>query len=75
MATGSPCSLANATTSSGPSTGSAVPGTRGAPALVAMCRAFTLSPSASIAAGPGPIHVSPASMTDWAKPAFSARNP
>ena len=75
MATGSPCSFANATTSSGPSTGSAVPGTRGAPDLRAMWRALTLSPSASIAAGPGPTQVSPASMTAWAKPAFSARNP
>src|SRR6476469_2579507 len=35
IATGSPCSLAKATTSSAPDTGSLVPGTRGAPALVA----------------------------------------
>ena len=74
MATGSPCSAAKATTSSGPSTGSAVPGTRGVGGE-AMCRALTLSPSESMASGGGPIQVSPASMTVWAKPAFSARKP
>ena len=41
----------------------------------AMCRALTLSPSASIAAGGGPIQVSPASITAWANSAFSARKP
>ena len=51
------------------------PAPAGRPALVAMWRALTLSPSESIASGPGPIQVSPASMTAWAKPAFSARNP
>jgi hypothetical protein len=40
-----------------------------------MCRAATLSPSASIAEGGGPIQVSPASITARANPAFSARNP
>jgi hypothetical protein len=41
----------------------------------AMSRALTLSPSASIADGGGPIQVRPASRTAWAKPAFSARKP
>ncbi len=75
MATGRPCSSAKATTSSASFTGSLVPGTSGAPALVAMCRACTLSPSAMIESGEGPIQVSPASMTAWAKSAFSERNP
>src|SRR5215218_3191973 len=38
-----------------------------------MCRALTLSPRASIADGGGPIQISPASITAWAKAAFSAR--
>ncbi len=56
-------------------TGSALPGTSGAPARSAMWRALTLSPSASIASGGGPIQTSPASITAWAKSAFSARKP
>ena len=44
IATGRPCSSANATTSSASLTGSVVPGASGAPALCAMCRALTLSP-------------------------------
>ena len=75
IATGSPCSLANATISSASSTGSAVPGTSGALARAAMWRALTLSPRESMASGEGPIQVSPASMTAWAKEAFSARKP
>ena len=75
MATGRPCSSAKATTSSASLTGSLVPGTSGAPALVAMCRALTLSPREMIASGEGPIQVSPASMTAWAKSAFSDRKP
>src|SRR5664280_1023271 len=43
--------VANVTTSSAPETGAWVPGTSGAPARMAMCRALTLSPSVSIAAG------------------------
>ena len=41
----------------------------------AMCRARTLSPSASMASGGGPIQVSPAATTVRAKSAFSARKP
>ena len=70
-----PTSSAKATTSSAPETGSAVPRTWGAPARAAMCRAETLSPRSRIADGGGPIQVSPASMTAWAKSAFSDRNP
>ena len=75
MATGRPCSSAKSTTSIALSTGSGVPGTSGALALAAMWRAFTLSPRLSIASGEGPIQTSPASMTAWAKEAFSARKP
>ena len=63
MATGNPCSLANAVTSSWPATGSFVPATNGAPAFDAIFRAETLSPSARMASGGGPIHVRPASIT------------
>ena len=52
-----------------------VPGTRGAPTRWAMWRAWTLSPRASMAAGGGPIQVSPACSTARAKSAFSARKP
>ena len=75
MATGRPCSFANATTSSAVSTGSFVPATSGAPAAEAIRRAETLSPSALIAAGDGPIQIKPASITACAKSAFSERNP
>lgn len=75
IAIGSPCSSAKATTSATPETGSLVPATSGAPTLAAMCLACTLSPSAAMAAGGGPIQVSPAAMTASANVAFSARNP
>ena len=75
MATGSPCSFAKANTSSWPVTGSFVPATSGAPAAAAIRRAETLSPSALIAAGGGPIQIRPASTTACAKSAFSERNP
>ena len=75
MATGRPYFLANVTTSSLLSTGSEVPGTKGAFARPAMWRALTLSPRESIASGEGPIQISPASITAWANEAFSARNP
>ena len=63
IATGKPCSFAKAIISSALSTGSAVPATRGAPAFAAILRAETLSPSALIADGGGPIQINPASMT------------
>ena len=54
-------------------------GGAGAPAgrwpLAAMWRALTLSPRRVDGRGGGPIQVSPASMTAWAKEAFSARKP
>ena len=75
MAIGRPCSSAKATASSASSSGSLVPGASGAPTFSAMWRAFTLSPRFSIALGGGPIQISPASRTAWAKPAFSARKP
>ena len=61
IATGRPCSRAKSTISSGPLTGPSVPGASGAPTRLAISRARTLSPSASIAAGGGPIQVRPAS--------------
>ena len=54
---------------------SVVPGTIGTPAVSMRCRAPILEPMASIAAGGGPIQVSPASSQARAKAAFSARNP
>ena len=59
----------------GLATGSAVPGTCGAPTFSAMWRAWTLSPSGEMASGEGPIQVMPASMTWRANSAFSARKP
>ena len=75
MATGKPCSFAKAKTSSCPVTGSFVPATSGAPAFAAIRLAETLSPSALIAEGGGPIQMRPASITAWAKLAFSERKP
>ena len=75
MATGRPCSLAKVTTSLASATGSLVPGTCGAPARAAILRAETLSPRERMASGGGPIQVRPASMTAWAKSAFSLRKP
>ena len=72
---GSPYSAANASTSSGALTGFGVPGTSGAPAAVAMCRASTLSPSLRMASGLGPTQIRPASCTAAAKWAFSDRKP
>jgi hypothetical protein len=50
-------------------------GTTGTPAWSAAALARSLSPISSIAAGGGPIQVSPASSTARAKPAFSLRKP
>ena len=75
MAIGTPYSLAKATTSSASLTGSDVPGTRGAWARAAMWRAVTLSPRSRIACGLGPIQIRSASMTAWAKSAFSDKKP
>ena len=75
MATGNPCSLAKVVTSSCPATGSFVPATSGAPAFDAIFLAETLSPSARIADGGGPIQINPASRTAWAKSAFSDKKP
>ncbi len=75
IAIGRPCRATNASTSSGPLTGPSVPGAIGAPTRLAIARAATLSPRASMAAGGGPIQVSPAPVTARANPAFSARKP
>lgn len=75
IATGNPCSSANATTSSAPDAGSSVPGTNGAPTSNAIRRAVTLSPNTRIASGDGPTHTRPASSTACAKSAFSDKNP
>ncbi len=75
IAIGTPYSWAKATTSSASLTGSGVPGTRGAWARAAMWRAVTLSPRSRIDCGLGPIQIRPASITAWAKSAFSDRKP
>lgn len=75
MATGTPYSLANATTSSAFLTGSLVPAAIGALARSAMWRAVTLSPRSRMDCGEGPIQISPASITACAKSAFSERKP
>ena len=75
MATGTPCSSAKAITSSASATGFFVPGAMGASAASAMWRAVTLSPSAAMDSGDGPIHVMSASMTFCANSAFSERKP
>ena len=75
MATGRPNLSTKSRISSADSTGSAVPGTCGAPTFSAMWRAWTLSPRAEMASGEGPIQVMPASITLAANSAFSARKP
>ena len=75
MATGSPCSDAKAVTSAADETGPSLPATNGAPTATAMPRAWTLSPSASMTWGSGPIQVNPASSTALANSARSDRNP
>ena len=52
-----------------------MPGTIGTPAAAMRWRAPIFDPIASIAAGGGPIQVSPASSHARANAAFSARNP
>ena len=75
IATGSPTSSTNASTSSASLTGLSVPGASGAPTFSATWRALTLSPSRSMASGDGPIQIMPASITARAKSAFSAKKP
>jgi hypothetical protein len=75
IATGRPYFPANSLISPAEVTGPSVPGTSGAPTRLAMSLALTLSPSASMACGGGPIQVMPARMTAVANAAFSARNP
>ena len=50
-------------------------GSTGTPAARINRFASIFEPIAVIAAGGGPIHVRPASITDWANAAFSLRNP
>ncbi len=72
---GSPVSRAKAATGATSAAGPLIAGSRGAPARRATRRAESLSPSKPIAAGGGPIQVSPASSTAWANAALSDRNP
>ena len=62
-----------AATSSTPSTLES--GSTGTPAARISALASIFEPIAAIAAGGGPIHVSPASTTAWANAADSARKP
>ena len=75
MAIGRPCSSAKARASAAEATGPSLPATSGAPARTAISRAVILLPSSRMASGAGPIQVSPASRTAWAKSAFSDRKP
>ena len=75
MAIGNPCSSAKDRAAAASSTGPSVPGTKGAPARTAISRAVTLLPSVRMTSAVGPIQVRPASVTAWAKSAFSDRKP
>jgi hypothetical protein len=59
--------------SSAPSTDESASTGTPASRIIALARIF--EPIASIAAGDGPIHVRPASITAWANGADSARKP
>ena len=71
--TGNPISVAAPTTSR--SSVTSTDGRTGTPAATIRRLAESLSPIAAITSGGGPTHVSPASITALAKPAFSERNP
>jgi hypothetical protein len=73
--TGSPSRSATAASASSVTPVRSWPGTTGTPAAVIISRAASFEPIASIAAGGGPTHVRPASMTPCANDAFSERNP
>jgi hypothetical protein len=75
MATGQPCSLPKATTSSADSITDVVPGTPATLAFWAAMRELILSPITSIASGGGPIHVTPSAMMARAKSVFSEKKP
>ncbi len=75
MISGYPISAPSSITPSTVTTGSVAPGMIGTPAAAITARASVFEPINSIAAGGGPIHVRPASSTDRANAAFSARNP
>ena len=51
------------------------PGSIGTPAFASNAFAASLSPIDAMTSGEGPTHVSPASITAWAKEAFSLRKP
>ena len=73
--TGYPIRSASVTAVATSVTGSRVPGETGTPACSIRFLARILSPICSMAPGPGPTQVSPASITWRAKSAFSARKP
>ena len=75
MMTGKPTLSVNARASSTLRTGSFVPGTMGTPAAAAILRASTLSPSASITSGVGPMKMMPASRHLRANDARSDSSP
>ena len=68
-----PSAIARSAPSTSPS--SRAPGRTGTPARSMRSRASVFEPMAAIASGDGPIQVSPASITDCAKAAFSDRKP
>ena len=72
---GKPMVFAAARASASESTVPAVPGTIGTPAARAAARAASLSPSAAMVAGRGPMKAMPASSQACANAAFSAKKP
>ena len=75
MATGQPNSLPKLMTSSAELRNSLRPGTPSTPAFSAARRELTLSPMTSMAAGGGPMKVTPRSVMARAKSVFSEKKP
>jgi hypothetical protein len=75
IATGQPCSLPKAMTSSAEARNSVVPGTPATPASWAAMRDDTLSPMTSMASGGGPMNVTPRAVMARAKSVFSEKKP
>jgi hypothetical protein len=75
MMMGRPCCSAKASTSLASFTGSGVPTTSGAPTLQRDLARLHLVAQRAMVAGRGPIQARPASITAWAKAAFSDRKP
>ncbi len=73
--TGYPIESARVCASSTPESGPSLPGTTGAPACLAISRAWALSPMRRMASGDGPMKVMPHARQISAKAEFSASRP